>query len=176
MNSLNTQAVIEAVLFASGQPVTISSLCKLTNLTEQEITQAVSELKGKYSEHSSGIMIAEIAEGLQMLTNPEYAEWIRKYLNINQSSRLSQSALETLAIIAYKQPIIKAEIDSLRGRNSDSAIKGLLERRLIKVVGKKESPGRPLLYGTTREFLQYFGLKSLADLPPVEVFLKDETA
>lgn len=100
-----------------------------------------------------------------MVTNPEYAEWLKIFKNLNSSSKLSEQALETLAIIAYKQPITKAEIDRLRGVNSENAIKTLMEKRLIKIVGKKELPGRPFLYGTTKEFLKLFGISSLSELP-----------
>ncbi|OGW22302.1 MAG: SMC-Scp complex subunit ScpB [Nitrospirae bacterium GWA2_46_11] len=102
--------------------------------------------------------------------------FVKKFKNINQTNKLSSPALETLAITAYKQPITKLEIDQLRGVNSDGAVKSLLDKRLIKIVGKKETPGRPFLYGTTKEFLQYFGLKNLSDLPPINDFLKDEAA
>jgi segregation and condensation protein B len=118
----------------------------------------------------------EVADGYQMVTNPDFSMWVKKFKNINQSSKLSPPTLETLAIIAYKQPITKLEIDQLRGVNSDGAVKSLLDKRLIKIVGKKETPGRPFLYGTTKEFLQYFGLKNLSDLPPINDFLKDEAA
>ncbi|MBF0559142.1 MAG: SMC-Scp complex subunit ScpB, partial [Nitrospirae bacterium] len=102
--------------------------------------------------------------------------WIKRFKHINQANKLSQPALETLAIIAYKQPVTKLEVDQLRGVNCDGAIKSLLDKHFIKIVGKKETPGRPFLYGTTKEFLQYFGLMSLSELPPLSDFLKDEAA
>ena len=111
-----------------------------------------------------------------MVTNPEYGEWTRKFRTTHLSSRLSLPALETLAIIAYKQPIIRAEIEQIRGVNSDSAIKTLYEKRLIKIMGRKEAPGRPFLYGTTREFLQYFGLKDLTELPTLNEMIREEAA
>jgi segregation and condensation protein B len=170
------KAALEALLFIAGEPVTINSLMKASEIQETEIKSLMNELISEYRERNSGILIAEIADGYQMVTNSEYSLWVKKFKNINQSNKLSQPALETLAIIAYKQPLTKLEIDQLRGVNSDGAVKSLLDKRLIKIVGKKESPGRPFLYGTTKEFLQYFGLKNLSDLPPINDFLKDEAA
>ncbi len=170
------KAAIEALLFIAGEPITINSLMKASEIPEMEIKSLMNELISEYRERNSGILIAEIADGYQMVTNPEYSLWVKKLKNINQSNKLSQPALETLAIIAYKQPLTKLEIDQLRGVNSDGAVKSLLDKRLIRIVGKKESPGRPFLYGTTKEFLQYFGLKNLSDLPPINDFLKDEAA
>src|SRR4030042_1476836 len=111
------------------------------------------ELILKYREQNGGLLIVEIANGYQMVTNPEYSEWVKKFKGAQLSTKLSMPALETLSIIAYKQPIIKVEIEQLRGVNSDSAIKTLLEKRLIKVIGRKEAPGRPFLYGTTGRVL-----------------------
>jgi segregation and condensation protein B len=111
-----------------------------------------------------------------MVTNPEHADWVRKFKSTQVSSKLSMPALETLAIIAYRQPIIRAEVEQIRGVNSDSAIKTLYEKRLIKIMGRKEAPGRPFLYGTTREFLQYFGLKDLTELPTLKDLTREEAA
>jgi segregation and condensation protein B len=134
------------------------------------------ELIQEYKVRNTGLLIVEIANGYQMVTNPEYAEWVKKFRSSHMSSRLSIPALETLAIIAYRQPIIRAEIEQIRGVNSDSAIRTLLEKRLIKILGRKEVPGRPFLYGTTREFLQYFGLKDLTELPTLKEFTQEEAA
>ncbi len=176
MEANQKKAIIEALLFVAGEPITINNIARTTEIQESEIRELMQELISEYRERNSGILIMEIAEGYQMLTNPEYGIWVKRFKNISHSNRLSQAALETLSIIAYKQPITKLEIDQLRGVNSDGAIKSLYEKRLIKIVGKKESPGRPFLYGTTREFLQYFGLKNLTDLPALSDFLKDEAA
>lgn len=176
MENFTKKAIIETLLFVSGEPVGLNSISKVTEIPETEIKGLISELQAEYRERNSGLMIVEIADGFQMLTNPEHASWVKKLKNTNQTSKLSQPALETLAIIAYKQPITKLEIDQLRGLNSDGAVKGLLDKHLIKIIGKKESPGRPFLYGTTKEFLQYFGLKNLSELPPINDFLKDEAA
>jgi segregation and condensation protein B len=170
------KAIIEALLFASGEPLTIGAIIKATSLTEQDIRDIMRDLIAEYSGRDSGIVIAEIADGYEMLTDPELAAWIRRLKNINVSNKLSQPALETLSIIAYKQPITKVEIDQLRGVNSDAAVKSLLDKRLVKIIGKKESPGRPFLYATTNEFLHYFGLKNLAELPAIHDFFNTEAA
>ncbi len=170
------KAALEALLFVAGEPVALSNLVKTTEINEHEIKRLMTELISDYKERNSGIIVAEIADGYQMLTNPDFSLFVKKFKNINQTNKLSPPALETLAIVAYKQPITKLEIDQLRGVNSDGAVKSLLDKRLIKIIGKKETPGRPFLYGTTKEFLQYFGLKNLSDLPPINDFLKDEAA
>lgn len=176
MEDRENKAVLEVLLFLSGEPIMLSSIKDVTELPESEIKRLMDELIAHYKERNTGLLIVEIANGYQMVTNPEYAEWVRKFKNIHMSSRLSLPALETLAIIAYKQPIIRAEIEQLRGVNSDSAIRTLLEKRLIKVMGRKEAPGRPFLYGTTKEFLHYFGLKDLTELPTLKDFVREEAA
>ncbi len=163
-------------MFVAGEPVNAGSLAKAAEMQDPEVRKVMEELMRDYKERNAGLLIVEIAEGYQMVTNPDFALWVKKLRNVNQSNKLSQPALETLAIIAYKQPVTKLEIDQLRGVNSDGAVKSLLDKRFIKIVGKKETPGRPFLYGTTKEFLQYFGLKNLSELPPIDEFLKDEAA
>ncbi len=170
------KAVLEALLFASGEPLTVGAITKATALSEQEIRDMMRELIAEYRDRNSGIVIAEIADGYEMATDPDLAAWIRRMKNITVSNKLSQPALETLSIIAYKQPITKVEVDQLRGVNSDAAVKSLLDKHLIKIIGKKESPGRPFLYGTTNEFLQYFGLKNLTELPAIHDFFNTEAA
>ncbi|MFZ5996071.1 MAG: SMC-Scp complex subunit ScpB [Nitrospirota bacterium] len=176
MEDKQKKALLEAMLFVAGEPVTAAGIAKATDLQEQEIRRLMDELIVEYRERNAGLLIAEISDGYQMVTHPEYAVWLKRFKNITQSNKLTTSALETLAIIAYKQPVTKLEVDQLRGVNSDGAVKSLLDKRLIKIVGKKESPGRPFLYGTTKEFLQYFGLKNLSELPPITEFLKEEAA
>lgn len=169
-------SVLEAILFLSGELITCSTLKDVLELPESEIKRLMEGLISEYREKKSGLLIIEIANGYQMVTNPLYAEWMMKFKKMRMSSKLSMPALETLAIIAYKQPIIRAEIEQIRGVNSDSAIKTLLEKRLIKIMGRKEVPGRPFLYGTTREFLQYFGLKDLTELPTLKDLTREEAA
>ncbi len=170
------KSIIEALLFLSGEVLGMSSLKDILGLPETEIRNLMNELMAEYQDRKSGLLIVEIANGYQMVTNPDYAEWIRKFRSTHSSSKLSMPALETLAIIAYKQPIIKAEIEQIRGVNSDSAIRTLYDKRLIKIMGRKEAPGRPFLYGTTREFLQYFGLKDLTELPTLKDLSREEAA
>jgi segregation and condensation protein B len=170
------RAILEAMLFASGEPLTVTAIAKATGLAEYEIKNILGELMTEYRDRHSGVIIVEIAEGYEMLTDPELAAWIRKMKNIHSSGKLSQPSLETLSIIAYKQPITKLEVDQLRGVNSDAEVKSLLDKRLIKIVGKKETPGRPYLYSSTKEFLQYFGLKNLGELPAVHDFFNTEVA
>ncbi|MGO9377497.1 MAG: SMC-Scp complex subunit ScpB [Dissulfurispiraceae bacterium] len=170
------KAILEALLFASGEPIAISTISKATSLNEQDIREIMRQLTADYRNRNAGIVIAEIADGYEMVTDPELAAWIRRMKNIHISNKLSQPSLETLSIIAYKQPITKLEIDQLRGVNSDAAVKSLLDKRLIKIIGKKEAPGRPFLYGTTNEFLQYFGLKNLTELPAIHDFFNTEAA
>lgn len=176
METREKKSLIEALLFVSGEPVTLAVLKNIIDMPETEIKQLIEDLIIEYGERNSGLLIIEIANGYQIVTNPSYAQWIKKYKSTSTSNKLSMPALETLAIIAYKQPIIKAELEQIRGVNSDGVIKTLLDRRLIKIMGRKEVPGKPLLYGTTREFLQYFGLKDLTDLPTLKELTREEAA
>lgn len=170
------KALLEAVLFLSGDPVVPASLKAVMGADEGSIRRLFDELVADYHERKSGVVITEVAGGYQMVTSPLYAEEIRKYAGLNVSSKLSIAALETLSIIAYQQPIIKAEVEQIRGVGSEGVMKTLLDKRLIKIIGKKEVPGKPLLYGTTREFLQYFGLKDLTDLPTLKDFAREDAA
>lgn len=176
MDEREKKAILEVILFLSLEPVTLSTIKDVIELLEPEIKRLMDELILKYRERNGGLLIVEIANGYQMVTNPEYSEWVKKFKGTQLSTKLSMPALETLSIIAYKQPIIKAEIEQLRGVNSDSAIRTLLEKRLIKVIGRKEAPGRPFLYGTTKEFLKYFGLKDLTELPTLKDLVREEAA
>ena len=176
MEDREKRSVLETLLFLSGEPITFATIRDVIDLPEPEIKMLMDELVMQYRERNGGLFIAEIANGYQMVTNPGYSEWVIKFRSTQLSSKLSMPALETLSIIAYKQPLIKAEIEQLRGVNSDSAIRTLLEKRLIKVIGRKEAPGRPFLYGTTKEFLQYFGLKDLTELPTLKDLVREEAA
>lgn len=176
MDEREKKSLLEALLFVSAESLGASELKSVTGISEVEIKNLMEELILDYKEKHGGIFIAEIAGGWQMLTNPEYSEWIKKFKGSEKSQKLSMPSLETLAIIAYKQPITKAEVEELRGVNSDGVIKTLLDRRLIKIVGRKEVPGRPLLYATTQEFLEYFGLKDLTGLPTLKDIEREEAA
>ncbi len=170
MEDREIKSVIEALLFMAGEPVGIDTLRKILEVDKYNTERLVRELIIDYSVKNTGLFIVEVAEGFQMVTNPACAPWVKKLLSTAVPKKLTQSSIETLAIIAYKQPIIKAEIEAIRGVNSDGVVKTLLERRLIKILGRKEVPGRPLMYGTTSEFLQYFGLNDLSELPTLKEF------
>jgi segregation and condensation protein B len=174
MKEDESRSIIESVLFISGEPVSLDTLKEILELDKQEVERLVKELVSEYALKNSGLVLVEVAGGVQMVTNPDCAPWIKKLLATSMPTRLSQPSLETLAIIAYKQPIIKSEIEAIRGVNSDGVVRTLLERRQIKILGRKEVPGRPLLYGTTREFLQTFGLKDLSELPTLKEFQEME--
>lgn len=176
MEFLQQKSLIESLIFASAEPITLKQLVQITGLKDPEILNAIGQLKDEYEARNSGLRIVEVAEGYQMVTNRDFSPWIRRLRKDNLSSKLSQPALETLAIVAYKQPLTKLEIDQIRGVNSEGAVRSLVEKRLIKIVGKKEAPGRPFLYGTTQDFLQHFGLKNLMDLPPLNDMFKEEAA
>lgn len=176
MEITEKKSLLEGLLFVSGEPVTPAVLKNITEWPETEIKQILDDMVLEYRQNNRGLLILEIANGYQMTTNPSYAQWIKKFKSTSTANKLSVPALETLAIIAYKQPIIKAELEQIRGVNSDGVVKTLLDRRLIKIMGRKEMPGKPLLYGTTREFLQYFGLKDLTELPTLKELTRDEAA
>jgi len=170
MENKEIKSVLEAIFFIAGEPLSIDTLQKILEMDSTEIERLVRELIAEYTIKNTGLFIAEVAGGIQMVTNPACAPWVKKLLSTAVPTKLSQPSLETLAIIAYKQPIIKAEIEAIRGVNSDGVVKTLLDRRLVKILGRKEVPGRPLMYGTTKEFLQYFGLKDLLELPTLKEF------
>ncbi len=165
------KGVIEALLFISEKPVTLEQVKKvLDTVTGREIKKAIHVLKESYEKRKSGMTILEIAGGYQMLSNSNYASYIRDFYKTKHKERLSKPALESLAIIAYKQPVTRSDIEVIRGVNSDGVINHLLNKELIKAVGRKDVPGRPFLYGTTKQFMEHFGLKSLNDLPKLEEF------
>jgi segregation and condensation protein B len=170
------KSMLEVLLFLSGEPVSASDLKSVTGLPEAEIAELLDELSEEYRERGGGVLVGSLAGGYQMYTDPRYSEWARKFRGTARAQKLSMASLETLAIVAYKQPITKVEIEELRGVNSDGVMKSLLEKRLVKIVGKKEAPGRPMLYGTTREFLQYFGLGDLTELPTLKDLEREEAA
>jgi len=167
------RSIIENILFIADSPITIEKIGEVFNgeMNKGEIKKIMDELKTDYN--ARGIQLVEIAEGYQLCTREEYAEWIKKFYKIDKGSKLSQASLETLSIIAYKQPITRIELEEIRGVDSGGVVRTLLEKNLIKNMGRKKVPGRPMMYGTTRKFLEYFGLKSLSDLPTLEEFKDD---
>jgi segregation and condensation protein B len=165
------KGVIEAILFVSDKPVTVEQFKQLLEeVSPSEIEQTIKLIQQDYAQRMGGTTIVEIAGGFQMLSNPSYASYIRNFYKTRTKEKLSRPSLETLAIVAYKQPVSRADIEIVRGVNSDGVMAHLLSKGLVKIVGRKEVAGRPFLYGTTKEFLEYFGLKSLEDLPKLEEF------
>ncbi len=171
MEDHELKSAIEAVLFIAGSPLSADRLKALFEEAPLEQIEAqLARLRQEYEERGSGIMLAEVAGGYQLVTRPENAGWIRKFRTVKTSTKLSRPALETLAIVAYKQPITRAEVEAIRGVNIGGIMRNLMERRLVKIVGKKDVPGKPMMYGTTQDFLQYFGLKDLSSLPTLREF------
>jgi len=169
MDSEILRANLEALLFVSEEPQSVSRLAEaIPGTSPEEVQDALDSLMREYTAERFGIQLVEIAGGYQLCTKGAYSASINKLFERRRSRTLSKPALETLAIIAYRQPITRAEIEIIRGVNVDGVLHSLLERRLVKISGRKEIPGRPFLYRTTKSFLQYFGLKSLADLPKVD--------
>jgi segregation and condensation protein B len=165
------RAILEALIFASPQPITPRDIAKvLAGVPRERWQAALGELQADYARDGRGLQLIEVAGGWQITTRAEYNDWVRELLDPKAPTRLSIQALETLAVIAYKQPVTLPEIIELRGVKSGGVIKTLLEKRLIRIVGRKELVGRPMLYGTTRQFLLHFGLKDLAELPKIEEF------
>ncbi|MCM3738821.1 SMC-Scp complex subunit ScpB [Oceanobacillus luteolus] len=162
------KAVIEGLLFASGdEGITIKQLCKVLDISEATATHIIEELKYDYENTNRGLLIMEANDALHLTTKPEHSEYFKKLLETPQTNKMSQAALETLAIIAYRQPITRAEIEEIRGVKSDGPVQTLINRSLIEEMGRKETVGRPILFRTTKDFLTYFGLTSLEELPPL---------
>ncbi|MEI6831954.1 MAG: SMC-Scp complex subunit ScpB [Candidatus Omnitrophota bacterium] len=171
MSDNNLKSAVEAIIFASEKPVTLEQIKKvLDNLDLTSVRNIIDELKSEYEIQNRGFRITEIAGGFQMNACTVFAPFLKKLFKERSVGKLSKPALESLAIIAYKQPLTKTEIESLRNVNVDGVIKSLVEKNLIRICGRKKVAGRPFVFGTTREFLEHFGLKSLEDLPKIEDF------
>ncbi|MEX2222105.1 MAG: SMC-Scp complex subunit ScpB [Candidatus Rokuibacteriota bacterium] len=161
--------VVEALLFASDTPVEASRIQEVLDLESAATARELVEgLRGRLDVEGRALQVVEVGGGFRLVTRPEIAPWLVKLARSRTRSRLSRPSLETLAIIGYRQPVSRPEVDAIRGVNSDAVLENLLERRMIRIAGRKESPGRPFLYETTREFLVAFGLRDLSDLPKVE--------
>ena len=160
------KGILEAILFVSGEPLSVDRMLgAVEGVDRAELTSALRALQADYAAEGRGLQLVEVAGGFQIATRPDCAPWIKRLERAKEGARLSRSAMETLAIVAYKQPVVRAEIEQIRGVDSAAVLKTLLERRLVRIVGRKDAPGRPIMYGTTRQFLQAFGLKDLSDLP-----------
>ncbi len=163
-------AIVEALIFVADEPITVKLLAEILEEDRESIEAAVEALKQEYETRESGLQLREIAGGWQISTRTEFHEEVRKFLKTRPSAKLSLASLETLAVIAYKQPVTVPEILEIRGVQSASAIKTLLDKRLIVAKGRKETVGRPMQYGTSKDFLIQFGLKDLSELPSIEDF------
>jgi segregation and condensation protein B len=171
LSALEVRAVLEALVFASPDPLTPRRIGEvLTGVSKEAWRAALEELRADYAREGRGLQLVDVAGGYQITTRPEFNDWLRELLDPKAPTRLSVQALETLAVIAYKQPVTLPEIIELRGVKSGGVIKTLLEKRLVRIMGRKEVVGRPILYGTSKDFLLHFGLKDLAELPQIEEF------
>lgn len=181
---MELKSLIEAILFAAHEPLSLKEIRAMVTkpdesadaplaavfrkIKEGEIVAAIEELKIDYTQQGRSFQIQEVAGSFQLVTQPQFAPWLKPLVGEERPHRLSQASLETLAIIAYRQPISRAEIEKVRGVNVDGVMQTLLERGLVSMTGRAEIPGRPMLYGTTRQFMEHFGLKNLDELPAVE--------
>ena len=168
------KSILESLLFVSTEPLVLDQLVKVLTpegqgpMDKERVLAILRKLQEGYRELGRGLQLVEVAGGYQLTTRPENAPWIKQLHAVRTASRLSRPALETLAIITYRQPVTTPEIEAIRGVDCSGVLKTLLERRLIKIVGRKEAVGKPMLYGTTQEFLQHFGLRDLSELPPLK--------
>lgn len=164
-----TVALIEALLLVAERPLPPAELAEfLPETSAEEVADALAQLRERHAVPGGGLQVEEVAGGFRLSTRPELGEAVRAFFRLKNRQRLSRAALETLAIIAYRQPVTHPEIQEVRGVSAEGVLRHLLERRLVRIVGRKETVGKPLLYGTTRDFLEHFGLGSLEDLPPIE--------
>ena len=162
------ESVVEAVLFASDESLSVNRLADIVGTGVKQIRDHIKNLNDKYQQNSNAFRIEEIAGGYQMMTLGPYNHWLKKLLRVRSDDKLSPAALETLAIIAYKQPVIRADLEAIRGVAAGEMIRSLMYKGLVKIVGRAEVLGRPMLYGTTKKFLEVFGLNTIKDLPKIE--------
>ncbi len=163
--------IIENLLFITDRPLSAAKISQVAEVNNIQLTRdIIGQLQQEYADTARAIQIVELGGGFQMATKPEYGRWVRKLFNEKMTAKLSPAALETLAIIAYKQPVTRAEIEAIRGVDIVAPLEKIMERGLVKIVGKKDTPGRPLVYGTTEEFLRLFGLNKISELPEIKTF------
>lgn len=174
MEDNELKSILESLLFVSTEPLVLDQLDRVLMLQGQELADKervlgiMQKLQEEYREMGRGLQLVEVAGGYQLTTRPENAPWVKQLHAVRTASKLSRPALETLAIVTYRQPVTTPEIEAIRGVDCSGVLKTLLERRFIKIVGRKEAVGKPMLYGTTQEFLQHFGLRDLSELPPLK--------
>lgn len=179
---MKLENVIEAILFVSESPVTVAELIVLferlpnrdVEVNELLLTEALHSLSERYAAPQYTFEVAEIGGGFQLRTKPEYGKYARQAILIQENKRLSRAALETLSIVAYRQPVARSEVEFIRGVNCDYAINKLLEKQLIEIAGRADTPGKPLLYRTSAFFMEYFGLKTMDDLPKIKELNQEE--
>jgi len=164
-------AVLEALLFVSSEPLPLSRLVTAVGaVSKAEVEEALKRLEHDLSQENRGIQLVKLAGGYRLVTKADFAPWLKRLDKAKAAQKLSRSALESLAIIAYKQPLVRAEIEEIRGVETSGVLRTLLERKLVRIVGRKEVPGRPIMYGTTKFFLEHFGLQDISQLPPLREF------
>lgn len=167
MEDAQLKAVLESLIFVSESPLTLDRMKEVLGINKRELQRLLSEMIEEYRKSERGFILVEVAEGFQFRTRPEHADWIKKLKKV-KGTALSQPALETLAIVAYRQPVVRMDIEKIRGVDSGGVLHTLLEKKLIKIIGKKDVPGKPLVYGTSRKFLEVFSLKDLSELPTLK--------
>lgn len=165
------QAILEALLFVSSEPLSLARLVAVMgNVPKADVEEALRNIGQALEKEGRGVRLAVVAGGYRLVTKQDYAPWIKRLDKAKTAAKLSRSALESLAIIAYKQPLVRSEIEDIRGVETSGVLRTLLERKLVRIVGRKEVPGRPIMYGTTKFFLEHFGLSDLSQLPPLREF------
>lgn len=165
------QSILEALLFVSSEPLSVARLVAVMgNVPKVDVEEALRHLGHALEQDERGVRLAVVAGGYRLVTRLDYAPWIKRLDKAKTSAKLSRSALESLAIIAYKQPLVRSEVEEIRGVETSGVLRTLLERKLVRIVGRKEVPGRPIMYGTTKFFLEHFGLSDLSQLPPLREF------
>jgi len=170
MDKTTIKVILEALLFINERPIEVNELIQVLEISRSETEKALEELSSEYGQRGSGICIVKVAGGYQMCSAPDTETWVKKMYQERTKQKLSTASLETMAIIAYKQPITRVEIEAIRGVNVDGVARKLAELGLIKIAGRKDVVGKPFLYITTRKFLEYFGINTLKDLPKLEEF------
>ena len=165
------KAILEAILFVSPEPVPVARLVSIVGtVSKSEVVQALEILRHDLDQQGRGLQLVQVAGGYRLVTKQEYGPWLKRMDKTKAAQKLSRSALESLAIIAYKQPLVRAEIEEIRGVETSGVLRTLCERKLVRIVGRKDVPGRPIMYGTTKFFLEHFGLGDLSQLPPLREF------
>ena len=168
MTTDNRRAVVEALLFASSKPLSMDNLSEASGIDKAGLEEVLAALQGEYTSDSRGFSLEEVADGFQLRSDPRFSTQIGKLFAARSRRRMTRSSLESLSIIAYRQPATRAEVEHIRGVDSGAVLKTLLSLSMIRILGRKEGPGRPILYGTTRDFLEYFGLRDIESLPTLE--------